>query len=261
MPAPLSAEVVKFDEFELDCNRYQLLRAGRRMKLERLPMELLVLLLKKEGHLVTREEIIDRLWGERVFLDTEHGINTAIRKIRNVLRDDPERPRFVQTVTGKGYRFVAPINRIAQERGKENHNRTELVLPETAQTQPDGQVPSPLNQSHHRVSGLVREAALVLVGAIGVVAVLVGLDVRGVRQRLFAHAGSPRIRSLAVLPLENLSADPGQDYFADGMTDELITMLARNSDLRVISRTSTMQYRKVHRPCQTSRANSASTAS
>ena len=113
MPAALPAKVVKFDEFELDCNRYQLFRTGRRIKLEKLPMELLLLLLEKEGHLVTREEIVDRLWGKDVFLDTEHGINTAIRKIRNVLRDDPERPRFVQTVTGKGYRFVAPINLIA----------------------------------------------------------------------------------------------------------------------------------------------------
>jgi eukaryotic-like serine/threonine-protein kinase len=110
VPAALPPEVVKFDEFELDCNRYQLLRAGHRLKLEKLPMELLILLLEKEGHLVTREEIVDRLWGEDVFLDTEHGINTAVRKIRNVLRDDPEAPRFVQTVTGKGYRFVAPIN-------------------------------------------------------------------------------------------------------------------------------------------------------
>jgi TolB-like protein/DNA-binding winged helix-turn-helix (wHTH) protein len=248
VPAALPAEVVKFAEFELDCNRYQLLRAGRRIKLEKLPMELLILLLEKEGHLVTREEIVDRLWGPDVFLDTEHGINTAIRKIRNVLRDDPERPRFVQTVTGKGYRFVAPFNLIARERGNGNYNGTELVPRDTTQTQTDLLVPSSLPQSHHRVRGLLRKAAMVLVGAIGIAAILVGLNVRGLRQRLFAHAGEPRIHSLAVLPLENLSGDPAQEYFADGMTDELITMLARNSGLRVISRTSAMQYQKVHRP-------------
>jgi DNA-binding winged helix-turn-helix (wHTH) protein len=101
---------VKFDEFELDCHRYQLLRAGRRIRLEKLPMELLILLLENEGHLVTREEIVDRLWGKDVFLDTQHGINTAIRKIRKALRDDPEQPRFVLTVTGKGYRFVRPAD-------------------------------------------------------------------------------------------------------------------------------------------------------
>jgi DNA-binding winged helix-turn-helix (wHTH) protein len=188
---------------------------------------LLILLLEKDGHLVTREEIIDRLWGKNVFLDTEHGINTAIRKIRNVLRDDPERPRFVQTVTGKGYRFVASINLIAQERGNGNHNGKELVPPETNQTQTDGQVSSPLPQSQYRVGGVLRKAALVMVGGIGIVAILVGLNVLGVRQRLFAHAEEPRIHSIAVLPLENLAGDPAQEYFADGMTDELSTKLAR----------------------------------
>jgi TolB-like protein/DNA-binding winged helix-turn-helix (wHTH) protein len=248
VPAALPAGVVKFDEFELDCNRYQLLRAGRRIKLEKLPMELLILLLEKEGHLVTRQEIVDHLWGPDVFLDTEHGINTAIRKIRNVLRDDPERPRFVQTVTGKGYRFVAPFSLITQERGNGNYKGTELVPRDTTRAQTDLLVPSSLPQSHHRVRGLLRKAALALVGAIGFAAILVGLNVRGLRQRLFAHAGEPRIRSIAVLPLENLSGDPAQEYFADGMTDELITMLARNSSLQVISRTSAMQYRGVHRP-------------
>jgi DNA-binding winged helix-turn-helix (wHTH) protein len=250
VPAALPAKVVKFDEFELDCNRYQLLRAGRRIKLQKLPMELLVLLLEKEGHLVTREEIVDRLWGKDVFLDTEHGINTAIRKIRNVLRDDPETPRFVQTVTGKGYRFVAPINLIAEERGNGNHNG-KLVPPDTTQTQTDLRVSSPLTQSHHRVSGLLRKAAMVLVGAIGVAAILVGLNARGLR--LFAHTprqGGPQIRSLAVLPIENLSGDLSQDFLADGMTEELITELGKSSALRVISRTSVMQYKGTKKPVQ-----------
>jgi TolB-like protein/DNA-binding winged helix-turn-helix (wHTH) protein len=242
------ARLLEFDEFSLDCDRYELLRSGRPVKLEKIPMELLILLVTKDGRLVTRQEIIEHLWGTEVFVDTEHGINTAIRKIRNVLRDDPEQPRFVQTVTRKGYRFIAPINVIPPERGNGNHSTTDLLPPDATQTQTDLRVSSPLTHSHQRVSGWLRKAALVLVGAIGVVAALLGLDVRGVRQRVFAHNGKPRIRSLAVLPLENLSADPAQDYFADGMTDELITMLARHSGLRVISRTSAMQYRKVHRP-------------
>jgi TolB-like protein/DNA-binding winged helix-turn-helix (wHTH) protein/Flp pilus assembly protein TadD len=248
VPAALPAKVVKFDEFELDCNRYQLLRAGRRIKLEKLPMELLILLLEKEGHLVTREEIVDRLWGKDVFLDTEDGINTAIRKIRNVLRDDPERPRFVQTVTGKGYRFVARFNLIAQEGGNGNYNGTEFVPRDTTQTQTDLLAPSSLPQSHHRVSGLARKASLVLVGAIGIAAILVGLNVRGVHQRLFAHAGEPRIHSLAVLPLENLSGDPAQDYFTDGITEQLITELGRAKALRVISHTSVNQYKGTKKP-------------
>ena len=105
----MPAGLIIFDEFALDCNRYELLRDGRPIKLEKIPMELLILLVTKDGHLVTRQEIIEHLWGNDVFVDTEHGINTAIRKIRSALKDDPERPRFVQTITGKGYRFIAEL--------------------------------------------------------------------------------------------------------------------------------------------------------
>jgi len=245
--------LLEFDEFSLDCDRYELLRSGRPVKLEKIPMELLTLLVTKDGRLVTRQEIIEHLWGKEVFVDTEHGINTAIRKIRNVLRDDPEQPRFVQTVTRKGYRFIAPINVIPQEGGNGNHSATDLLPPDTTQAQADPPVSSPLAQSHHRASGLVRKAALVLVGAIGVAAVLGGLNVRGVRQRLFAHTprqSGPQIRSLAVLPIENLSGDLSQDFLADGMTEELITELGKSSALRVISRTSVMQYRGTKKPVQ-----------
>lgn len=236
VPAALPAKVVKFDEFELDCNRYQLVRTGRRIKLERLPMALLVLLLEKEGHLVTREEIVDRLWGPDVFLDTEHGINTAIRKIRNVLRDDPERPRFVQTVTGQGYRFVGRIDfqggngAVTNADDAEPHLAAEL------------RVNAPPKATGRKMSGYVVAIAVLLLTAAGL----------AVAYRKYAQSQrcqtAAMIQSLAVLPLENLSGDPAQDYFADGMTDELITMLAKNSGLRVVSRTSAMQYKGVHRP-------------
>lgn len=98
--------LIKFDVFVLDFDRYELHRGGDNIRLEKMPMELLILLVGKEGKLVTREEIVDHIWGRDVFVDTEHGINTAIRKIRQALKDDPESPRFVQTVTGKGYRFM-----------------------------------------------------------------------------------------------------------------------------------------------------------
>jgi tetratricopeptide (TPR) repeat protein/DNA-binding winged helix-turn-helix (wHTH) protein/TolB-like protein/predicted Ser/Thr protein kinase len=108
---PLSTpDPIRFgDHFELDIRAYELRRSGRAIKLERIPMELLILLIERRGELVTREQIIQGVWGNDVFLDTESGINAAIRKIRLVLKDDPERPRFVQTVTGKGYRFIATI--------------------------------------------------------------------------------------------------------------------------------------------------------
>jgi serine/threonine protein kinase/tetratricopeptide (TPR) repeat protein len=97
------------EDFELDLRAYELRRAGRILKLERIPMELLLLLAEKRGQLVTRDQIIERIWGKDVFLDTDNSINAAIRKIRQVLKDNPEQPRFVQTVTGRGYRFIAPV--------------------------------------------------------------------------------------------------------------------------------------------------------
>ena len=97
------------DDLELDLQAYELRRAGRPLKLERIPMDVLLLLVEQRAQLVTREQIIERVWGKDVFLDVDTGINSAVRKIRHVVKDDPERPRFVQTVTGRGYRFIAPI--------------------------------------------------------------------------------------------------------------------------------------------------------
>ena len=95
--------------FELDFRAYELRRSGRALKLERIPMELLLVLVERRGELVTREQIVERVWGPEVFVDVDNSVNTAIRKLRLVLRDDPEKPRFIQTVTGKGYRFIAPV--------------------------------------------------------------------------------------------------------------------------------------------------------
>jgi DNA-binding winged helix-turn-helix (wHTH) protein/tetratricopeptide (TPR) repeat protein len=102
----LTEDLFRFEDFEIDARTYQVRRSGRTLKIERIPMEVLLLLAERRGQLVTREEIIEKLWGKDVFLDTDNAINTAIRKIRQVLKDDPDRPRFVQTVTGKGYRFI-----------------------------------------------------------------------------------------------------------------------------------------------------------
>ncbi|HZD77985.1 MAG TPA: winged helix-turn-helix domain-containing protein, partial [Acidobacteriaceae bacterium] len=121
--------VFEFGDFRLDCGRFEIYRAGRNLKLERKPMELLILLADRKGDLVTRTEIADRLWGNEVFVDTEHGINTAIRKIRQTLRDDPEQPRFVQTVMGRGYRFIGPLAEVPSP-------AAENVLPPTKSAQP-----------------------------------------------------------------------------------------------------------------------------
>jgi TolB-like protein/DNA-binding winged helix-turn-helix (wHTH) protein/Flp pilus assembly protein TadD len=242
-------EAIQFDEFVLDRKRYELLRGGRRLRLEKLPMELLILLVEKQGELVNRQEIVERLWGPGVFVDTEHGINTAVRKIRTVLRDDPEQPRFVHTVTGKGYRFVAATTLLTEADGNGSDSLRHMVPTEPAPQNAINSKQPDKNSGHpvHKRS-LLLKAGLVLGAGVACAAVLVAVNVGGLRSRLFAHAEKPEIHSLAVLPLENLSGDKSQEYFADGMTDELITMLAKNPGMRVISRTSIMQYKSVHRP-------------
>ena len=108
---PKPNDLVHFGEFDLDLRKYELRRGGQPVKLERIPMELLILLIETRGTLVTRETIIERLWGKDVFLETERGINTAINKLRSALDDDPHQPRYLQTVIGKGYRFIAEVAR------------------------------------------------------------------------------------------------------------------------------------------------------
>ncbi len=102
-------EPIRFEEFDLDVERYELRRSGHSVKLERIPMELLILLLQSEGKLVRREVINRRLWGENALQDTDHSVNTAVNKLRFILRDDPREPRFIQTVVGQGYRFIAKV--------------------------------------------------------------------------------------------------------------------------------------------------------
>lgn len=261
----MAVSIFHFGDFTLDAERFELCRSGRSIKLEKLPMELLLLLAAKRGQLVTRTEIAERLWGHEVFVDTEHGINTAVRKIRLVLRDDPEQPRYLQTVTGKGYRFIAPLTDIVptpvkngaavhlvnNAEAKASHPLATSVGLSTPQGLASASMPSetagaapPRSLSRQRI-GLAILAATAVFAIVIVSLILMAQSRRG---RAAPPSAEPPIHSLAVLPLNNLSGDPSQDYFADGMTDELITMLAKNSTLRVVSRTSVMQYKGAHRP-------------
>src|SRR6266705_87470 len=108
-PAPVPQSIRFGEDFELDLRAYQLRRSGHPLKLERIPMEMLLLLTEQRGQLVSREQIVERIWGKGIHLDTDNSINGAIRKIRQVLRDDREQPRFIQTISGRGYRFIAPV--------------------------------------------------------------------------------------------------------------------------------------------------------
>jgi TolB-like protein/DNA-binding winged helix-turn-helix (wHTH) protein len=198
-------------------------------------MELLILLLQRQGELVSREEIAERLWGKDVYLDVDHSINVAVRKIRVVLRDDPEKPRFVETVVGKGYRFAAPAIR---KNGDSN-----LPLQAAA-----SRSLSPLESAALGTAVLPNKEKVILGGLKGLIAGLVALCLIAAGVVLI-HAKRARepipgsIKSLAVLPLKNLSGDPTQDYLADGLTEDLIGRLAAIPGLRVISRTSSMHFK------------------
>ena len=218
------------EDFEFDLHAYRLCRSGRILKLERIPAEVLAVLIERQGQLVSREQIVERIWGKGAFLDTDNSINGAIRKVRQVLKDDPEQPRFIQTVTGKGYRFIAPV--------------TEADLPRPAA------VPNlrPVVVPSRTAKSAIRRWPVLLGIAIVLIAVL-GLYLR--RSHSQGRTLSPAGRvMLAVLPFENLTGDPSQDYFSDGMTEELIAELG-NLDpqhLGVIARTSVMQYKHNTKP-------------
>jgi TolB-like protein/DNA-binding winged helix-turn-helix (wHTH) protein len=235
--------VYQFGDFRLDPGRFELLRNGHLLRIERKPMELLILLASHKGQLVTRDEIAQRLWSSGVFVDTEHGINTAISKLRYLLRDDAEAPRFIQTVTGVGYRFIAPAAVQDGDDSEPSRTDTEAGLPEgptTAAAEPALISPEKAgNRARWRWLAWAIPCVLLTAAAVGLAA----------RFRMHQHrATEAGVHSLAVLPLDNLSGDPGQEYFADGMTDELTTMLAKDSTLRIPSRTSVMQYKGAHRP-------------
>jgi TolB-like protein/tetratricopeptide (TPR) repeat protein len=174
------ARLIRFGVFELDASAYELRRGSKVVKMERLAMELLLLLIARRGELVSRDEIVEKLWGKDVFLDAEHGVNTAVRKVRQALGDHPQRPHFVQTTPGKGYRFIAPVRQ-----GDEAEKKSERIM-------------------------------------------------------------------LAVLPFLNLSGDPADDYFSDGLTEETITHLGsmHPGRLGVIARTSSMAYKGTHKPAR-----------
>jgi TolB-like protein/DNA-binding winged helix-turn-helix (wHTH) protein len=233
----------QFGDFSLHSGKFELCRKGRRLKLERKPLELLVLLVTKHGQVVTRDEIAGYLWEREVFVDIEHGINTAIRKIRQILGDSSDLPQFVQTISGSGYRFIAPVTTLEPEVTEPTQPSGDLVdlppaPPEISTTPVILSAPKP----HHRLWLVTALCACVLVS----ISILT-LGPHPLATRMLHRNTLPAITSLAVIPLENLSGDPGQEYFADGMTDELTTMLAKDSTLRVVSRTSAMQFKEAHR--------------
>jgi len=234
--------VYRFGDFSLDCGKFELRRDGQRLKLERKPFELLVLLVTKHGQVITREEIANRLWEQEVFVDIEHGINTAIRKIRQTLGDSPDLPQYVQTISGSGYRFIATVT----------GGEAEVTAPTQSSEVPiEPPVPAEIAAAPANPPAVKPRQRLGLVAALCasviVVIAIFTLGSHPLAARFLHRDSRAAIGSLAVLPLQNLTGDSGEEYFADGMTDELITELARIPNLRVVSRTSVMAEKGVRR--------------
>lgn len=229
MPTP---RTLRFGLFELDLRSGELSKQGRKVRLEGQPVQILTCLLEKPGELVTREELRQKLWPADTFVNFEHGLNAAVKRLRQALNDSADNPRFVETLPRRGYRFLAPVESV---RVGEDMPAVSEALPDNRD--PAGERPTGTEDQARERRGWLpawKMSGLVLVLALGVLAVWM------LRPK---NSPSPVIRSLAVLPLENLSADSSQDYFSDGMTDELITELGQISQLRVISRTSVMTYK------------------
>ena len=223
----------RFGVFEVDVRNGELTKQGKRLSLQEQPFQLLVMLLERRGELVTREEVRLRLWPQTI-VDFDHGLNKAISKIRDVLGDSAENPRFIETVSRRGYRFLADVAVVRA--GQPETVIGNLAAPTDPPVPSAGEVPkSPYSPSH------ITWWKLFGSGLALTLAIYFGWALYSSRNP------SPAIRSLAVLPLANFSNDASQEYFADGMTEELITDLGQISALRVISRTSVMPYKGVRK--------------
>jgi TolB-like protein/DNA-binding winged helix-turn-helix (wHTH) protein/Tfp pilus assembly protein PilF len=208
---PAQNAVFRFGLFEADLGANELRRNGVRLKLQSQPFRVLALLLQRPGQILTREELQQELWPSGTFVDYEQGLATAVNKARDALGDSSANPRFIETVPRCGYRFIAPVTTVLQE--------------------------PPVPTLPARSPGRSRRIRIYVMAAVAALASLV------LAGWLLLKPYPRHIESLAVLPLENLSGDPAQEYFADGMTDELIAGLGRLSQMRVISSSSAARYK------------------
>ena len=240
------SKLVRFGVFEVDLQTSELWKQGRKVRLREQPCRILSILLEERGAVVTREELTKRLWSEGTFVDFDHSLNTAVMRLREALGDSSDHPRFIETLPRHGYRFIAQVEEVPASEVRRadsgNDRPSELAAPVNTSAQgavPSSRTNSPLSFTRRTflIAGLVT-AATALFAAVTIHFVRAGaaVDLRG----------AP-IKSLVVLPFENLSEDKDQQYFTDGMTDELTAHLAKIHQLRVISRTSAMGYKGTHK--------------
>lgn len=239
---------LRFGVFEVELQTGELRRSGMLLHLAPQPFKVLAMLASRQGQLVTREEIRDQIWGRDTFVDFEHGLNVAIKEIRVALGDNAAAPKFIETLPRRGYRFLMPVEEIVPSASSSapanNHSSDNTAVRGACSL--DGTVAHSLQGK--RSSGSIRVAIAVAATVLLLMVAGIVFNFGGVRSRVQASLrkgeGIPlKIQSIAVLPLENLSGDPEQEYFSDGLTDTLITDLGRIVTMRVISRASVMRYK------------------
>jgi TolB-like protein/DNA-binding winged helix-turn-helix (wHTH) protein/tetratricopeptide (TPR) repeat protein len=231
VPLQLQHSVRFGDDFELDPRAHELRRAGRPLKLERIPLKVLCLLLENPGQLITRDQILAAVWGSDVHMDTDNSINGAIRKLRQVLGDSCDQPRFISTVSGEGYRFIAPVQDPVEPAAEPPHD------------------PVALRRGwKHRI--FFRSNLAIAVGLIVLLSALAAIAYLSKPRSAGVMPTSSARTMIAVLPFENLTGDSSQEYFSDGMTEEMIAELTGLDPQRfgVIARTSVMHYKANHLP-------------
>ena len=243
----ITPRIALFGPYALDLRSGELRKFGTKVKMGEQAFQILRMLVERPGGMVTREELRAQLWATDTFVDFDHGLNSGVQRLRDCLSDSAGKPRWVETIPRRGYRFVGQVEWSDEGFSCEivsKHSGESQGENSDAETQPS--VSAEPSQAPERVKGFGHRIALLAVALVVLLLATVPIVKRTQNDRSTKRA--LLIKSLAVLPLENLSGDPAQEYVADGMTDEVITMLAKNPSLGVISRTSVMQYKKVHRP-------------
>jgi TolB-like protein/DNA-binding winged helix-turn-helix (wHTH) protein len=244
--------MIRSGVFEIDLKAFELRKHGLRLKLADQPFQILAMLLERPGDIVTRDELRERLWPGDTFVDSDHGVNNAVMRLREALGDSAESPRFIETLPRRGYRFIAPMEDIqalpAAVSGSDWQENPSTASPETESPE---ELTADSNQIAARASvntWLTLPRIALLSATALVLAAFSGLAVHFVRAWESGKINPAHNMSLMVLPLENLSGDPQQDYFADGMTDELTANLAKIRSVRVISRSTAMAYKNTRKP-------------
>ncbi len=229
-----SRRIFRFGAFEFHVQSRELRKHGLRMKLAGQPISVLALLLEHSGEVVSREDLQARLWPAGTYVDFEHSVNAAIKRLRQALCDSADSPRFIETHARSGYRFIAPLSEHIDDLAEPAGQKP----PE--EPQPVAEVKKTARWSQFLTFPRVMAGVLLAIATVGFIIAL--------RERRPTHTGSGQIRSLVVLPLANLSGDPDEEYFVEGMADALRQHLEVISALRVVSRTSSMYYRGSSKP-------------